>query len=652
MKIKNTFGVVGHHTATTCLVLIIFLMKFSAAQAQPTRDQRIEDSVLGWWSIQDINNVPKAHESHGHTFTVKTQMDMKNVIEWVKKSYTPVGGLGSFKRKFYVNDYSNPPHSYGIDFRVWDVSFLPMYLDEKGHFKPVDEEYTRFGIDVNTVVGNNSIDYMSTPARYVFTWQPDGISGGAMDKVDQSADPRKHPNVQKFFTRISDDAFTVYVCPGNKLPIKAVTKGEYLQMAEDGIDRKLAQEKDDAIKKWPGNIQAQNEAFDYIKKDLERYRVDIRKWKEKYRDSLSAFAIVRDMQPNIRSFNLDPFMLDAEAAKMKQYYPIYKMDSITLAKCREDKPLWIAVWFPIERKENGNQKYELYRSMLEHFNYDYLYNYYYDPAKIKGQTYHAVNEAVLNARLDGYRKKSYAPISSSTDQAKAIKSYFQDNFSANQPGSKPAGWFFSSTGNHSLVTEIKDRRGKWIQLGYNNELIPTSLKTPLPKNFTLSFDLVSSDFDGRYGGSAVLYLDSYAPGENKSKASSAASLKIEIGSGNEGDFTNNNYRGYLNIDLNKVPEVNEVNFVKGAFYKQEQREFTNKRNLVHVVLTINNAQISISVNGIKIDGGKDLKLQDGKACKDCSIPSNVTFRKLSWKNTTNDADHVNVFLGNVQVTSD
>jgi hypothetical protein len=399
------------------LILIFFAATFSL-YAQPSNEQRIQDSVLGWWSIQDFKNVPKVHESHGHTFTVKTQMDMKNIIEWMKKSYIPVGGLGYFKRKFYVDDYSNQPHSYGIDFRVWSVSFMPEFLDEKGHFKPVAEEYISFGVDVNTLTGSNAIDYMSSPTQYIFTWQPDGYQASAMDKIDRTKipDPRKHLNVNKFFTRITDNDFTVYLAPNNILPLVQLTKGEYLQLAMQGIDRKLLQEKEELKAKYPTDEKSQHYYYEYSKKDIERYRTDIQKWMDLYKNNLDELAVVRDMQPNIRSFNLDPFLIDEQAAKLKHYYPIYKINDATLEKCRADKPQWVAISFPVETKEDGNQAYEMYRAMLNHFNYEYVYNYYFNPDKIKGIAYKPVNEALLNTTLDGYRKKGYWKKTDSTNK--------------------------------------------------------------------------------------------------------------------------------------------------------------------------------------------------------------------------------------------
>ncbi|MCP9753539.1 hypothetical protein [Ferruginibacter sp. HRS2-29] len=637
-------------------LLLMILAASVKVQAQLTDEQRIQDSVLGWWSVQDIKNIPKVHESHGETFTVKTQMDMKYVIEWMKKSYIPVGGLGWFKRKFYVNDYSFPPHSYGVDFRVWNVSFSKEFLDAKGNFTPIAEEYTSFGFDVNSMTGSNAINFMNSPTQYLFTWQPDGHQGSAMDKIAKTDDPRKHPNVQKYLTRVTENSFTVYLVPDNKLPILQVTKGEYLRLADAAIDNQLLKEKQDVEAKWPGDVKAQNDAYDYRKKDLERYRAGIKKWLQVYKNSLNEPAILRDMQPNIRSFDLDPFAVNDMAKNLKQFYPVYKLDADILAKCKADKPQWIAVWFPIETKEDGNQQYEMYRSMLEHFNYDYVYNYFFDPEKIKGIAYKPANEALLNATLERYRKKSNGRTTAVVKQVSNValpsNVYFMDDFTSNAAGSKPSGWYFSTIGKHAVVTTLSDQKGNWLQLGYNNEVTPTTLKKPLPQNFTLEYDMATSDFAGRYGGSAILVLDTWNANTGPNKAPTRATLKIEIGAGNENDFNNNNYRGYLNIDLNKVPEVNENNYNKGDYYKNELRAFTNKKSKVHVALKINRGEITVFINDKKTEGSKELKLAYGGDCKDCTIPAGLNFNSIYWKNTTSDEANVNVYISNVKITKE
>lgn len=76
-----------------------------------------------------------------------------------------------------------------------------------------------------------------------------------------------------------------------------------------------------------------------------------------------------------------------------------KIDTATLAKCKTNNPRWIAVSFPYETKERGNQLYEIYTAVTQNLNYDYIYNHFFNPEKVKGIAYKPANEEQLNAWL-------------------------------------------------------------------------------------------------------------------------------------------------------------------------------------------------------------------------------------------------------------
>ena len=147
----------------------------------------------------------------------------------MKKSYTPVGGLGTFTR--YVNK-----NNCSVLFMVWDVSFKKEWLDAKGHFKPIDEQNTKFRISANTIPGGYGIPFINTATQYLFTWPPNGYS--IKNNPAQETSLSNNSNTGKFLTRVNELS-TVYLAPGNKLPFVPVTKGELLQLAEDRLTGQL-----------------------------------------------------------------------------------------------------------------------------------------------------------------------------------------------------------------------------------------------------------------------------------------------------------------------------------------------------------------------------------------------------------------------------
>jgi hypothetical protein len=185
---------------TTLLALLSIYPTVVLAQA--TREQRIEDSLIGWQKILTPADKPKLFEARGRTFSIKQQENMHRIIAWMQKSYTPVAGIGTYKTRLYASENDFNPHQYGVDFRVWNVSYSPEYLDAKGHFKPISEEYNRFDVSVNMIPGSYPISFINTPDHYIFSWPADGFVTGDDLKEDDKIDPRINPNVYNYITRI------------------------------------------------------------------------------------------------------------------------------------------------------------------------------------------------------------------------------------------------------------------------------------------------------------------------------------------------------------------------------------------------------------------------------------------------------------------
>ena len=606
-------------------IILLFVLHVKSS-AQLNAEQRIQDSVIGWWSNNQYDHLKPQTDP----VAKKKEANLNKMVDWLKKSYIPVGGLGTTSR--YINQYS-----YGVNGLVWDVSHEKMWTDAKGNFRPISEQNTKFYLFTNRIYGSSDSKFLSSADEWYLTVEPDGFAeSDQVVKFRNSADPRIHPNAYKYLTWINE-MHTVYLAPGNKLPLIPVTRGELLDRAEASInDRFLAEKRKEKEASWPGNTKAIEEAMDYEKNVAEKYRNNIRTLREKYKNTLQEPAYVNDGQLTLYSFQADPdiFKVQELERRLKHYYPVYKIDKATIQKLQGDQPLWIAVSFPYETKERGNQLYEMYTALSQNINYDYIYNYFYDPEKIKGIAYTPANEAQLNARLDAYRKKNNANINAVADtKGWAANTHFQDNFENNELNSEPKNWYFNKFDEHDAVVELKNQPGKWLRLGYNNYTIPSLLKKPLPKNFTAEFDLVTEDFSGRYGGGVEFYLSTNPQTETGGEKTITpnARITIRLQAGNSNDFNNNNYSGEAKIELRKTPEVNEQNFSGGAFFKKEFREFNNKNNKVHIAFTVKEGVFQLFVNGKRFADASDFKLSYGSNCTDCNISTALNINRVTFR---------------------
>lgn len=629
-----------------CILLFAaFLFLVGHTSAQLTPEQRIQDSIIGWWSNNKFDHLKPQTDAIGK----KKEVHVNKILEWVKKSYTPVAGLGTYSR--YISKTG-----YGVLFEIWDVSHDKEWTEPDGKFKPIPEQNTPFWVGVNRTFGSFAIPFLQNENESFFTMQPDGYEAADRLENGKKTDPRIHPNAYKFITWCNNWQ-TVYITPNNKLPFIAVTKAELLQKAEEGLDKQWAAEMKDVQEKW-SDKKTQDEVLAIRKKEIEKYRTNIQKLRERHQSTLNEPAVIRDMQPTMRSFQLDPdiFKIDNASKDLNAAYQVYKIDAILRAKMESDVPQWIAIAFPFETKEKGNQLYEMYTALSQNFNYEYVYNYFFDPEKVKGIPYKPANEEQLITRLNTYRKKNASAINPAANTVSMpVNTFFFDDFSSSNQGSDPVNWYFRKYGKHAAVTTLTNQPGKWLKLGYNTPVNPSLLKKPIPENFTLEYDVVTDgDFTSRTGGAVKLTLNTRAASADGTEINggNGSSISIEIASGNEADYNNNNYRGIVRIKLNSTPDLNIENNSSGLLYEYALREFTNKKTKIHVTVTVKNNTLTVFINNKPIATSTNFKMTYGGKCIVCGLRSGTKFNTIFWNNSTNDADNINVYIGNVKITKD
>lgn len=622
-------------------ILLILLGISYPGFAQRNHDQDIQDSIIGWWNNSRFDHLKPQTDP----IMKKKEIIVNDMVKWMKASYTPVGGLGTSSR--YVNR-----KGFGVDFLVWNVSHDKEWTEANGNFKPIPEENTKFVMGANQLFGAYAISFINTGGEFYYSMEPDGYAESSQTIENRKgADPRIHPNVYKYITRVNDWS-TVYLAPDNKLPWIPVSKGELLQKAEEGLSKVLADKRKEVASQWPDNKKNQEEAVEYFEKnEIATYRKNIQELKKRHANSLNEAAIIRSMQPNMYSFQTDPdiFKIDNDLKDLNQGYQVIKLDAATIAKLNDVTPLWIAIAFPFEKKERGNQLFELYTAMSQNINYDYIYNYFYDPEKIKGKPYSPANAVSLKIRLDGYRNSTAGKQNLIAKKQMDLPSgaVLFDDFSQEQVGKKPAGWHFSSTGKAHSISKVEGENGNWLKLGYGTELRPATLQS-LPENFSLEYDLITSGFDGRWGANLTMELKGSKKGSDGVTYSS--SLSTSITAGNQTALNaNHDYRGELKIDLLNYPSKMDYND-KGGYFTEAQPIFTSTKRKVHVQLVKKGPLLSLLLNGKEIASSSQFKTKYGKPCGDCSITSGLVYNNLIIRNFTQDPDTVDCYIGNIKIS--
>lgn len=614
--------------------------------AQPTNEQRIQDSIIGWWDNNKFDNKIKTSTD---PIQKKRIAIADTFVSWMKKTYTPVAGLGTVTRQNYSN-------YFGVYFMVWNVSFDKDYLDAEKHFKPIPEENTPFRINANFIPSSYVIPFISNATQTYFTWPQDGYRVSLEDQAaKRNVDPKIHPNCYNYITRFNESV-SVFLAPNNSLPFAAVSIGEYLDSSEAALDKAFLVEKEKIDKQWTKQ-QSREEAYALQQKEFDRYRNAIKKWRQKYSAKLKEQAYTRHLQPTIiNEFfgDIDPFEGNELEKKLKQLHPIYKMDAATTEKCKTEKPQWVAVTFPYFTKENGNQQFELYTTLTQNLNYEYIYNYFFDAQKIQGKAYKLANASQQYVRMIAYKNKIAASLNPvGTNTSPIGNAHFEDNFRFSMENQSPNNWYFNRYGKHSTIRIQKNEQGKWLELGYNNAVSPTTLKKPLPQNCTIEYDVITDGgYTSRTGGAVELILNTRNALNDGSEtfAGNGSQISVRTIAGNEADYNNNNYMGLATLKIKSVPELNKQNNSDGLHYEYALKEFTNNTTKIHVAVNITNGLVEVLVNNNLIASSATSKLTYGGSCVECGIPANTAIKSIYWKNITNDADNIKVYISNIKIT--
>jgi hypothetical protein len=184
--------------------------------------------------------------------------------------------------------------------------------------------------------------------------------------------------------------------------------------------------------------------------------------------------------------------------------------------------------------------------------------------------------------------------------------------------------------------------------------LPTLLKKPLPENFLLEYDLATdSDFSSRTSGAARLVLNTRKQTTDGTEVlgGDGTRLSIEIASGNEADYGNNNYRGMLTVKITSTPSANKQNGLDGISYEYPLREFTNKKTSIHVTIKVKAGIVTILINDKQVAVSTNFKMGYGDKCVTCGVGT-AKFNFIDWENTTNDADNVKVYISNIKIAKE
>jgi hypothetical protein len=621
------------------IILLALIVVTIASQAQPVYVDRIgfklesiADIDIGWMEIRKHTTPPMGKQLGNRTYSSKQIGYCQQFVEWMQQSYLPRGCLGNATYyQNYIPKFNSTNSALGNAINMHTQALPLMYgaqtkihmflkWDEKGKFVPQTSHGDYWHIETNQLQHiSNQVFFISSTEEYYFLL-PDYMNNqkgyAADDKAKSNLlgfDDHKNIKNHKHFLMppgpsIENPQFVVIMTKDNaELPFEKITIGEFFTEVEKQFPV------------WQKITPLPADKYTTAQKHLARL-------KEKYKKNWNDIA---ELQLHKADIDLIDFvnanegyddMFDNKGEQTT--FPVLKVKKTARELCKTDQPQWLVIrwsWGMV------NQPYfiHFHESILNNFNFEYAYNYFFNPEKIKGQMYKPLRspsfrEAVVVMEASETNKKNTS----------AISVFFFEDFSTTAPGKKPIGWQanLANAGTTAVVAKPDGLDGNWVELRghYINAAL---LKNALPQNFTLTYDLsVPQNFTWGAKGLTMLLAKETSPGN----AESFIKLKLRPGSnGSDGEAT-------LETKFTSPP-----GYLTGTkWYVANGFSNNKKNNRITVAIKKSGEMLQLFIDKTKI------------AEFEKAIPAAHLFNALSFDCNGNSSGNDKYYISNIKITKE
>jgi hypothetical protein len=615
------------------IILIVLSAIAISSHAQPVyvenygfKLESIADIDIGWMEIRKHTTAPKGKQLGNRTYSARQIGYSQQWVEGMQQSYLPKGCLGDaryFQNKIPKFSSTNSlrgnainqhlaalPHMYGSS----STMYMFLKKDAQGKFAPLLNFAQYWFIEANQLQAiSNPLSFISSSDDYFFV-VPDFTSQSHEYEADDKAASNlkgfsSHVNIKRFKhfyvppkVLYDNPIYVVIMTKDNKeLPFENITIGEFFTEAE---------------KQFPGWQKIESipaDSYATAQKNLARL-------KEKYKNRWNDIA---EIELSNTDMNLFTFVNATEGRDdmfdnngTNTSFPIQRVKKSALELCKTDQPQWLVIrWTMGMYNEPFN--IHMHESILNNFNFDYAYNYFFDPGKVKDQPYKPLRSPSF---------KEAVVVTEASEASKRMTAdknvYFFEDFSGTAIGKSPATWTSNLiNGEKAVVAEAPEATGNWIAIkGHAFKF--SNFKNPFPPNFQLSFDVaVPKDFT--WGGKR---LDVVLGKDNSSASSFRFSIRPGSGGANgeievEGNFSN----GYES---------------RTKWYKAP--DFSNDKisNKAKVVIIKKGEALQVFVNNNLIADYPN------------AMPANEVFNQLQFLHANSSGETEKYYLSHIKITKE
>ena len=371
-----------------------FFLWAIAAFAQPIPYESIEDSVLGWMKVYNFKGAKEGKKVDHRNYSAAQLSICDSFANWIQASYLPKGGLGDVFRKvsekigLYNQHTAGRPPSYG----AYSKTYNQLKYNSSGKRVLYTSDHIWWDISANAVPGW-AAKQLSVNGRYYFT-MPTADLEFTDEAIKARLDLRNEKNVKAYTSFwLKNEGFgsgtqNVLLCKENRSPFIKISRAEYFRVLEFAMPVFYETEKKKIFEAEQGIEKRVAVAMKSLDERMERFRTGLQLNKEKYSKRLHELAMVASPQPGLsnlehgRDIFTGSYLTDPDTNNSP--YAVYTIDSAMAADCKKDKPQWILISWEYYVGALEKQQQE---AILNNFNFAYVYDFFFNPEKVKGQPY-------------------------------------------------------------------------------------------------------------------------------------------------------------------------------------------------------------------------------------------------------------------------
>jgi hypothetical protein len=520
-------------------VLAILLgLSGTAPSAQQVPRQAIEDQVLGWIKIYDYKGATLPITVDQRVYSPAQLSIAQLFANWMQASYLPTGALGDVvqirndKLNPYNQNTASKPQSYGAMAKL----YFELKYDANKKLTPLTNSHWPWIIQANGFYGVPA-DALSTPEHYYFTLPTFAQtssqgSGKEADELEKAADVSRHPVLGQFPAYYGANQVGgvmrkyVLLSRDHRIPFVKITKGEYLQVIEAAVARKYVTDKEKIARDNKGDQRSIDYFMAYLNTNHEKRLAVLKTNKAKYSARLQETAEIFTEAPDALLENVPDVFEGNGGGSLR--LAVYTIDPKVVELCKTDAPQWILISWTASLNDPVSRS--LHDAILNNLNVQYIYDYFFDPGKVKGQPYKPLRSASFVETAVAARPSEAAAKSAADPSV-----FFFDDFSTGVVGKKPLNWksTLDNTGASSVVTELTGLDGHWASMA-GVRVSPTGMKTPLPSDFELSYDVVAAQ-NYTWGAHGMTFRLSRTAAAGKAESFLDLSIRPSFAAGRDGE---------------------------------------------------------------------------------------------------------------------